>query len=553
MRVGVLQLNPTIGDVEGNVSMLLDAAAACDADLLVSPELVISGYPPRDLLFCSGFVEACEAAVEHIATVVSSTILVGHPRKDTTTGRFRNSVSVIENGEIVAVVDKQLLPGYDIFDEDRYFEPGAESGVVDLAIGRIGIAICEDFWRGFDVEAAPAYDNNPIDCLVDAGCKLIVSPSASPFVARKRRLHLDQALRFAKEYDCTIAMVNQVGGNDDLIFDGGSFVMAPSGLVEEAPLFEEATLVVDADQQPRQVMPEKNVDEARFEALVLGVRDYCKKTNHQSMLIGLSGGVDSSLVATIATAALGACAVTGVLMPSRYSALGSIEDAETLACNLGIKTITLPIEHMHTSFERIHADARSNIDGLAAENAQARIRGLVLMSMANQHNSLLLATGNKSELAVGYSTLYGDMCGAVAVIGDLYKTEVWSMSKWINTPAGIANAGFQIAPIPENSINKPPSAELRPDQLDEDSLPPYAELDAILRPHIDLDLGADDIEETTTIPRGSIDAVLSMVDRSQFKRDQTPVILKLAPRTFGRGRPMPIVMKRAWSNQRQPS
>ena len=553
MRVGLLQLNPTIGDVDGNVSLLLDAASSCDADLLLSPELVICGYPPRDLLFCSGFVEACEAAVEHIATVVSSTILVGHPRKDATTGRFRNSVSVIENGEIVAVVDKQLLPGYDIFDEDRYFEPGAQSGVVDLALGRIGVAICEDFWQGFDVEVAPAYDDNPIDSLVEAGCKLIVSPCASPFVARKRRLHLDHALHFANEHDCMVAMVNQVGGNDDLVFDGGSFVMAPSGLVEKAPLFEEATLVVDTDQPPHKALPEKNVDEARFEALVLGVRDYCKKTNHKSLLIGLSGGIDSSLVATIATASLGASAVTGVLMPSRYSSLGSIEDAEALASNLGIRTITLPIEHMHASFEQIHADARSRIDGVASENVQARIRGLVLMSLANQHNSLLLATGNKSEIAVGYSTLYGDMCGAVSVIGDLYKTEVWAMSKWINTPAGHAKAGFQIAPIPENAINKPPSAELRPNQLDEDSLPPYEELDAILRPHIDGELGADDIEETTSIPRSSIDAVLSMVDRSQFKRDQTPVILKVAPRTFGRGRPMPIVMKRAWSNQRQPS
>ncbi|MDP6692962.1 MAG: NAD+ synthase [Phycisphaerales bacterium] len=546
MRVGLLQLNPIIGDVDGNTLRVIDAARNCEADLLITPELVISGYPPRDLLLCSGFVEACQGAIETIAKQVSATMLIGHPRRDVSTGRFRNSVSVIEHGEIVATVDKQLLPGYDIFDEDRYFEHGISCGVVDLEIGRIGIAICEDFWRGFDATAAPSYDINPIASLVEAGCEFIVSPSASPFVAKKRKLHLEHALNEASENKCIVVMVNQVGGNDDLIFDGGSFVMSPLGLIENSPLFIESTIVVDAKTTTVLPMPEKNVDEARFEALVLGVRDYCEKTGHKEVVVGVSGGIDSALVATIATAALGPSAVTGVLMPSRFSSLGSIDDAEELASNLGIGVVTIPIEHIHSAFEQTHSDADNEIAGIALENAQARIRGLLLMSLANQNNALLLATGNKSELAVGYSTLYGDMCGAVSVIGDLYKTEVWDMSRWINK-----SGHFDGSPIPENSITKPPSAELRPDQIDEDSLPPYEDLDAILRPHIDGDLGADDIEETTQISRETIDSVIALVDRSQFKRDQASVILKVSPRTFGRGRPMPIVMKRRWSNQRQ--
>jgi len=372
---------------------------------------------------------------------------------------------------------------------------------------------------------------------------VIISPCASPFVAKKRKRHLEYAMLVAKDHDCKVVVVNQVGGNDDLIFDGGSFVCTPEGISYEAPLFEESVETETDDIRP---IPEKNIVEARFQALVLGVHDYCTKTGHKEVLLGLSGGIDSALVATIAVAALGKDVVTGVLMPSRYSSLGSIQDAEALVKNLGIKVITLPIEHMHSAFERIHADANSQLEGIAEENAQARMRGMLLMSLANQHNALLLTTGNKSELAVGYSTLYGDMCGAVSVIGDLYKTEVWEMSKWINK----ANI-FAVAPIPENSITKSPSAELRPDQLDKDSLPPYEELDAILIPHIDGDLGAEEIANTLCISRAQIDTILGMVDRSQFKRDQASVILKIAPRTFGRGRPMPIVMKRAWSSERQ--
>ncbi|MDP7008963.1 MAG: NAD+ synthase [Phycisphaerales bacterium] len=546
MHVGLLQLNPTVGDVRGNTAQLIDAAMRTDADLLVTPELVISGYPPRDILFCSGFVEACESAVEEIATAISKTVLIGHPRRDQTSNRLRNSVSVIENNEIVAVVDKHLLPGYDVFDEDRYFEAGKEQSIVTLSFGKIGIAICEDFWRGFDVDAAPEYSENPTATFGKEGCKLIVSPSASPFVAKKRKLHLEHAHAVARENDCCVLMVNQVGGNDDLIFDGGSFVMGSEGLIEEAPLFETATITVDIENSTTHSMPTKDVHEARFQALELGVHDYCKKTGHSTVLLGLSGGIDSALVATIAAKALGSSNVTGVLMPSRYSSLGSIEDAEALAENLCIKTLTLPIEHMHRAFERTHEDSSLQIEGLAAENAQARIRGVLLMSLANEQNALLLATGNKSELAVGYSTLYGDMCGAVSVIGDLYKTEVWEMARWVNQ-----SSCFDHPPIPENSITKPPSAELRPDQLDEDSLPPYEELDAILKPHIDGDLGLEDIDKTTPFTTELIRQVLALVDRSQFKRDQASVILKVAPRTFGRGRPMPIVMKRSWERARQ--
>ncbi len=550
MRIGLVQCNPVVGDVRGNTDRLIAAIQSIDADIIVTPEMSICGYPPRDLLCFTGFVQACEEAVLQVGQAcLESTIIVGHPRLDAGRGRMRNSATVLRHGEIVTVCDKQLLPSYDVFDEKRYFESGEAVCTFEMDSEKIGIAICEDFWRGFDASAAPTYGSNPVKQLLDAGCTTIIAPSASPFVVSKHETHLEYALDLATEHNVTIAMCNQVGGNDDLVFDGGSFVVSPSGILESLPLFDTGCVVVNTIDKPIDIAIETREDEERFHAIVLCTKDYFQKTGHSKALLGLSGGIDSALVATLAVAALGKKAVTGILMPSRYSSLGSVEDAEQLAKNLGINIETLPIEHMHRAFERTISDSCLEAKRLAEENAQARIRGLLLMSLANQTGALLLATGNKSELAVGYSTLYGDMSGAVSVIGDIFKTDVWSIATWINN--NFEACGFSTSPIPKSSIAKPPSAELRSNQLDQDSLPQYDELDAVLRLHIDLDLGVDDIEEELDLSREFISMVIRMVDISQFKRDQAAVIFKTSPRTFGRGRRMPIVLQRNWTTSRE--
>jgi len=549
MRIGLLQLNPTIGDIDRNTKRLIKHIQSIEADIIVAPEMAVCGYPPRDLLMTKGFVEACQEAVARIAHACSkNAIILPHPRLDAVTGRLRNSASLICSGEVVDHCDKQLLPSYDVFDEKRYFEAGDSSCMFEIGTNKIGIAICEDFWRGFDANASAMYGLNPLDALLNEKCDIIISPCASPFVTGKREAHILYAQELATEYGVTIAMCNQVGGNDDLIFDGGSFVISQNGMHGEMPVFETGTTVIDDTcdvLEPRIDCPE----DEWFKALVLGTKDYFYKTRHTAALLGISGGIDSALVAAIAVAALGKEQVTGVLMPSRFSSLGSVVDAEQLADVLGIATMTLPIEHMHTAFEQSFEESCLEATGVTSENAQARIRGLLLMALANEHGSLLLATGNKSELAVGYSTLYGDMDGAISVIGDLYKTDVWTLAAWINE--NYASCGFESPPIPESSITKPPSAELRPEQCDQDSLPEYDELDAILRLHIDEDLGIHEIEEHSKISTETISNTVRMVDLAQFKRDQAAVIFKISPRTFGRGRRMPIVMKRAWTTSRE--
>lgn len=549
MHICLLQLNPVVGDVTGNTNRLIDALTSIDDDLIVTPEMSMCGYPPRDLLYCKGFVRACEEAVLRVAGVChDKTVLVGHPRMNAVSGRIRNSVSVLQNGEIIAVCDKQLLPSYDVFDEKRHFESGETSSSFELCGEKIGVAICEDFWRGFDANVSAMYDINPIDTLLDDGCTIIISPSASPFVVGKRESHVQYATELAKDRDITIAACNQVGGNDDLVFDGGSFVLTSNGMLGECPLFATGSMSVDcggSPYEPKLFCP----DEERYNALVLGTKDYFRKTGHANALLGLSGGIDSALVAAIAVAALGKESVTGVLMPSRFSSLGSIVDAEQLASTLGISTTTLPIEHMHVAFERTFQDRCLEATEIASENAQARIRGLLLMAMANEQGSLVLATGNKSELAVGYTTLYGDMDGALSVIGDIYKTDVWSLSNWLDE--NYALCGFASPPIPEASIIKPPSAELRPNQLDQDTLPEYDVLDSILRLHIDLDMSVDDIEDELNLSHAFVANVVRMVDIAQFKREQAAVILKTSPRTFGPGRRMPIVMDRSWVSARE--
>jgi NAD+ synthetase len=544
MRLAIAQLNPTVGDIAGNTRAVLDAierARADGADVVVGSELGLLGYPPRDLLMRERVVEDCEEAVRVVASrAVGLTVIVGHPRRcaDGVRG-VRNSVSVCRDGEIVAVYDKRLLPGYDVFDEDRYFDAGTKPCVVDVAGGRIGLLICEDLWRAGDVTAEPHYAAEPMRDLAARGCDLVVALNASPFVLGKFERHVEQIREAARGHGVPIVSVNQVGAHDDLVFDGRSLLVGGDGAIRVIlPGFETAVETVELDTAPvADFAPPKELHDL-YRALVLGIRDYCGKTGHRDVLVGLSGGIDSALTATRAAAALGPEHVPGVIMPSRYSSPGSIDDARALGERLGLPECErLDIESAHRTLR----DTLGDVEGLTDENLQARVRGILLMARSNASGALLLATSNKSELAMGYATLYGDMCGALAVLGDVLKTQVYALARWINEHPDLA--GFDRAPIPEPSITKPPSAELRPDQTDQDSLPPYDVLDQIVRRHVQLEQSADRIIAETGLDPALVQDIVVRIDRAEYKRFQSAIIPKVTQRAFGRGRPMPLVMR----------
>jgi len=557
MRVAIAQLNPTVGDVAGNTRLIesaMNEAKASGAGLLVTSELAIIGYPPRDLLLRAGVVEACEAAVGHLARLAGDlTVVIGSPRRNVDDGSvhgLRNSAAICARGEIVAWYDKRLLPGYDVFDEDRYFDPGRTPGIVDLDGRRLGVLTCEDLWSGADNDAAPSsYAESPIDALAEASCDLVVVLNASPFTMHKPERHRTILREAAKRLAMTIVAVNQVGANDDLIFDGRSAIVRHNGAVlHECLAWSDTIDVVDLKDastiEPRRAMFADDVTRA----LSLGVRDYVRKSGHDGVLLGLSGGIDSAVTATIAVLALGPHRVTGVLMPSRYSSDHSLRDARDLAARLGmVEPVELPIREAHASVRgTVSGLLGETLDGLPDENIQARLRGLILMTISNATNRLVLATGNKSELAVGYSTLYGDMCGAISVIGDLLKTHVYDVARWINEAH--AELGFIAPPIPESTITKPPSAELRADQTDQDSLPPYDLLDAVIHRYVDSEASTAAIIDAMPEHADLVRRWTRLIDMSQYKRDQASVILKVSPRTFGRGRPMPIVIQDTSSN-----
>jgi NAD+ synthase (glutamine-hydrolysing) len=573
MRIALAQLNPTVGDIAGNTALVLDAikkAKSDRADVLVTSELVLIGYPPRDLLLREGIVEACEEAVLQIAEAAGELhVIVGHPRKCAGGIRpLRNSASVCHRGRVIAVCDKQLLPGYDVFDEDRYFEPGGRSCAVRIHDRNVGIVICEDLWRANDVMAERRYLVEPVAELAALECDLVISLNASPFVLGKWQRHIEQMSEGAADLHVPIVAVNQVGANDDLIFDGRSIVVAACGvpqIVLEG--FRDQVRTVEVSKTGEIVSPVENSEciafaqdwwsqpHETFEALSCGVRDYCRKTGHTQVLIGLSGGIDSALTAVIAVEALGAEHVHGVMMPSRYSSPGSIEDSQSLAKRLGLASCReMSIESIHNAMQQSLQPqiAECATSGLTDENVQARLRGIMLMALSNATpNSLVLSTSNKSEIATGYSTLYGDMCGAIAVLGDVTKTRIYQLARWIN--ANHAACGFAIPPIPENSLAKPPSAELRPNQTDQDTLPPYEVLDQIIERFIEREQSAQTIIAESGIDRDLVLKTLKMIDRAQYKRGQAPVIPKVSPRAFGPGRPMPIVMKQAHKASNQPS
>ena len=561
MRIALAQINPTVGDIPANTAKIIDnigRARAGGATLVVFPELSIVGYPPKDLLLKPAFVNDNLAALDTIAAACTGgiTAIVGYvDRNEAPVGRpLHNAVAVCADGVVTSRHLKTLLPTYDVFDESRYFEPGDRSDrnqIVGVAGVKVGISICEDLWNDERLISRRLYHQNPIADLDAAGAQIMVNSSASPFVLDKHEFRLKLCAEQARRFDNPFVYVNQVGGNDELVFDGNSFVVDSCGkLIAHAKGFEEDLLIVDVPEGlcatgVPPVRPEVTASnpQARatdvglhsvHNALVLGLRDYARKCGFKSVVLGLSGGIDSALVCAIAAAALGPDKVCGVAMPSRYSTDHSVNDARDLATNLGINDFhVIPIKDVHDAYEHLltpHFNGRA--PDITEENLQARVRGAVLMAFSNKFNHLLLTTGNKSEVAVGYCTLYGDMCGGLAVISDVPKTMVWDLSRWIN-----ANAGRML--IPTNSIDKAPSAELRPGQVDQDSLPPYPILDGIIERYVEDEKSAQEIIADgfdTAIVR----KVLKLIDRSEFKRRQAAPGLKVTSRAFGFGRPMPI-------------
>jgi NAD+ synthase (glutamine-hydrolysing) len=541
MRIGLLQLNATIGAYDDNRARLEDAyarAVAQGAELVVGPELFLCGYPPRDLLLRDDFVQRGLDCLAALAQKVGDVpLIVGYVERSThRPGRpLSNAAAVIHRGKVIHRIRKSLLPTYDVFDEDRYFEPAMDVAPVEIAGRKIAVTICEDIWNDADFWPEQRYRCDPVHQLVQAGAELIINLSASPWERGKEARRLAMLQRVARDEKVPLVQVNMVGGNDELIFDGHSVALNARGeLIALGASFAEDLLVADVGGAAAPaVVPAlpANAEEQLFRALVLGVRDYVRKCRFQSVVLGLSGGIDSAIVAVIAKEALGADRVWGVSMPSRYSSLGSKDDAAHLAKNLGIRYSAVPIENPVREVETSLAELfTGRISDLTEENIQSRLRGVLLMALSNKFGPLVLTTGNKSELAVGYCTLYGDMCGALAVIADVLKTEIYALARWINRDEEI---------IPWSTIDKPPSAELRPDQKDQDSLPPYEVLDQILRAYV-VDEAAPAALLTAGIPETTVRDVLNKIVSSEYKRRQAAPGLKVSPRAFGMGRRVPI-------------
>ncbi|MGA0419445.1 MAG: NAD+ synthase [Phycisphaerales bacterium] len=550
MRVAVAQLDPIVGDLDGNATAIRRAAetAARDgAEIFVAGELALVGYPPRDLLERPGLAGHCLRHAEAIGRAVPSlTFVLGLPRRVEGDRRpLRNSAAIVRGGRIEGFADKRLLPSYDVFDEDRFFTPGERSFAFEHRGRRVGVVLCEDLWQAEDAGGLRRYEIDPVAELVADGLDVLLVPSASPFVRGKHRRHLSILSSVAKRHRISIVSINQTGGNDELVFDGGSAVVGPDGSVRHRfDRFAEAVGVVETDLAGC-VAAGRDDGEASeglgelFSALICGIRGYCRKTGHDRVLLGLSGGIDSAVVAALAAAAIGPERVRGVMMPSRHSSRGSLVDARASAEALGLGRLDeLPIEPMHAAFATSLVPAIGTPEGVADENLQSRARGTVLMAIANATGELLLATGNKSEYAVGYSTLYGDMNGGLAPIGDVLKTDLVALARWMNRRH--LELGFPAPPVPTSSIEKPPSAELRPDQTDQDSLPPYEVLDAVVRGVVERGSTIEEIAAEIGRPIEFVRELAGRIDRNEFKRKQAPPILKTSPRAFGRGRPMPL-------------
>ncbi len=557
MRIALAQINPTVGDISGNVRKIIDYTArakALRAEVVVFPELAICGYPPKDLLLKPQFVDDNLRALQLIAKrSMGIDVLVGYAdRNANPVGRpLHNAVALLRDGQIFSRHFKTLLPTYDVFDESRYFEPGPdgpESNLIQIGGTLVGVSICEDLWNDERLIDRRLYHENPLAKLSSRGSQLMINASASPFVVGKHSFRLELFSSQVKQFKQPLVYVNQVGGNDELVFDGNSVVFDAEGhVIAQAKEFEEDLLVVDVPAKAgNRIEKHTGSVESIYKALVLGLRDYVRKCGFKSVVLGLSGGIDSALTAKLAVDALGKENVVGVAMPSRYSSDHSVTDAEVLAGNLEIQFHNVPIKPIHDAAELTLAGMFKGTEpGLAEENMQARARGNVLMAISNKFNHLLLTTGNKSEIAVGYCTLYGDMCGGLAVISDVPKTTVYEICEWIN-----AHAGRDV--IPRNTINKAPSAELRPNQTDQDSLPPYPILDAILYRYVELEESAPQIVaqgfDVATVLR-----IIKLIDRSEYKRRQAAPGIKVTSRAFGFGRRMPIAQNYQQPTPKKPS
>lgn len=564
MKIAIAQLNPTIGDLAGNGQRILDAAqqaAQQGVRLLLTPELSLCGYPPRDLLMRPGFITAMAATLKQIAQHLPPGLvaLVGtvewNPLAATAGGKpLFNSMALLAEGQIQQVFHKRLLPTYDVFDEDRYFESGDRPHYFELDGVKIGVTICEDLWNDEEFWGKRSYQVNPIADIAQVGVDFTVNLSASPFTVGKQTLREAMLKHCTVRFGQPILYANQVGANDDLIFDGCSIVFNRQGeLVCRAAAFATDLVTIDYDLSLRDFQPASiallppNADAEIWAALVLGVRDYAQKCGFKQAVIGLSGGIDSALVAAIAAAALGREQVLGILMPSPYSSDHSVSDALELAANLGIQTQTLKIGALMQDYDQAleHLFAGTEF-GIAEENLQSRIRGNLLMAVSNKFGHLLLSTGNKSEMAVGYCTLYGDMNGGLAAIADVPKTRVYSLCHWLNQQCQAGNLDLALPDrseiIPTHIITKPPSAELKPGQVDQDSLPPYEVLDDILARLVQTHQTPDEIVAAGHDPE-VVNKVVRLVIRAEFKRRQAPPVLKITDRAFGVGWRMPIASR----------
>ncbi len=541
MKIGFAQLNATVGDLPGNRDLILAAyrdLTSRGADLVLTPELALTGYPPQDLVFKSRFVPANLEALDALhAQVGDAPLIVGFVDVNHGSGQpFHNAAAILQRGQPRRVIHKSLLPTYDVFDEDRYFEPGKAVAPVEIGGVRFGVTICEDLWT---TEYLPRhlYGTSPVGSLLEQGARAILNLSASPFSVGKAARRAEMLRSVAAAHRVPIYYCNAVGGNDQLIFDGNSLAIAATGqITAKLAAFTEENAIVDSTPPISGLLSPifQSEPEELFHALALGTRDYLRKCGFKSAVIGLSGGIDSAVTAAIATAALGAANVLGVTMPSKYSSEGSVDDSLALAAALGIRCLQIPIQE---SFDTFRQQFRAIFSGLpediTEENMQPRLRGMTLMAISNKLGHLLLTTGNKSELAVGYCTLYGDMCGGLAVISDVPKTAVYRLAEWINREREI---------IPRPTITKPPSAELKPDQRDQDTLPPYEILDPILELYVEQQLSIGEI-----VARGfdeqTVRWVVRRVDFNEYKRAQAVPGLKVTTRAFGVGRRMPVAQR----------
>jgi NAD+ synthase (glutamine-hydrolysing) len=551
MKIALAQLNPTIGDLKNNAKQILETAKDISTQgvkLLLTPELSLCGYPPRDLLLNAHFITEMEQTLQQLAQDLPPdlAVLIGlatpNPDFTITGGKpLFNSIALLTAGKVQNIFHKRLLPTYDVFDENRYFASGNEANCFTIDGIKIGVTVCEDLWNDRDFWGKRSYLVNPIEELAQQQIDLLINLSASPYSLGKQQVREAMLKHTAIKYDRAVLYINQVGANDDLIFDGCSLGFDRSGeLVCRGRSFDRDLIIVEFDEssqilKPGKITPQIESNDAEiWQALVLGVRDYIRKCGFQKVILGLSGGIDSALVAAIAAEAIGADRVLGVLMPSPYSSEHSVTDAIELAANLGINTQTIPIGDLMQGFDRTLNPLFAGTEfGLAEENIQSRIRGNLLMAISNKFGHLLLSTGNKSEMAVGYCTLYGDMNGGLAVIADVPKMRVFSICKWLNREREI---------IPHSIITKPPSAELKPGQVDQDSLPPYEVLDAILEAivceHQSLEQLIDRDYDSQVVEK-----IIKLVKRAEFKRRQAPPGLKITDRAFGTGWRMPIAAK----------